>query len=70
MLPIISLKERKGTIYAYNIKGVRIYKKEIYYFLWFNNREEERKENRKKWTRLVDKSNKRLYDGNRIDPLK
>ena len=27
MLPIISLKEKKGTIYAYNIKGVRIYKK-------------------------------------------
>ena len=27
MFPFISLKERKETIYAYNIKGVRIYKK-------------------------------------------
>ena len=58
MLLIISVKERKENIYAYNIKGVRINReiKIIISYDTFNPREDI-KENRQKRERIEDESN-------------
>ena len=63
MLPIISLKERKENIYAYNIKGVRIYKekKSIISYDTFNP-EEDKKENRQKRAIIEDERNQKVAD--------
>ena len=63
MLLIISVKERKENIYAYNIKGVKIcrYKKSIISYDTFNP-EENKKENRQKRARIEDESNQKVAD--------